>query len=79
MHVPQLYTPVVYNGGAGTFLQHRSVVTLGNILSSPRKMASQSYNPQTDQRMCVEAYYVPHAALTNPDMDGVAIGVASES
>jgi len=42
-------------------------------------MASQSYDPQTDQRGCFEARFRPLDAITNPDVDGIAVAVASES
>ena len=42
-------------------------------------MASQLYNPLTDNRDCYTARLIPLDTLTNPDMDGIAIGFASES
>lgn len=43
-------------------------------------MATQTpYNPQTDWRGCFGARIVPLDTITNPDMNGIMVGLASES
>jgi len=51
---------------------------MGNTLPS-QTMASQLYDPDTDRRDCALARYFPHESISNVDMSGITVGVASES
>ena len=44
-----------------------------------RGIPSELYNSQNDLRGCWGARFIPVASATNVDMDGIAVGVASES
>ena len=42
-------------------------------------MDSQPYDPKADSRDCYLARFVPLESITNADVDGVTVGVASKS